>query len=229
MINNLDALIRRETFRAINSIFESSLSQDGEDERERQKRQEDAIHTRNLKAKEDSSKKDEADDESEAEEKKDEKPREVDPGKREDRTKGKGTPDSPKLKNPDSKTLADPPVKSVIDKLNALRGGKSLSDPDVKKSFDQYYQSLSNTERQTLLLFLTGIAQVLSEVEPGDEALEPSDAGLRVKDTKDKTKIKQTDTKEKSKEGTPENPIVVGEVANKAKIKRALEEYRKYQ
>lgn len=221
MITNLDRLIRLETQKAIKSILESSLTNGNEDERRRQKSQEDAVDKRSLKANDETkSSKDEADD-SEDKEKPEDK-------KREDRTKGKGTADSPKLDAPKKKQLEDPTVKSVVDKLNALRGGMSLNDPDVRKSFEQYFDSLTLPERQSLLLFMTGIAQILSGKSAGAEAVDPSDVGLRVKDT-DQAKLKTQKKEEKpesGKKGTEENPIIVGEVASKKRIMQILKKYR---
>lgn len=228
MIDSIDKIIRLETRKAIKQILESSLS-DGsseeDQERRRQDRQTKAVSSRNLNASDDPTKKDEA--ETEEEDKKpDAKEKKEDGKKREDRTKGRGTADSPKLKDPGEKQLENPTVKSVVDKLNALRGGRSLKDPEVKKSFEQYYDGLTTPERQSLIVFLTGIAQVLSGAEEGTEAIDPGDVGLRVKDT-DKSQ-KRTDTESKSKEGTEDNPIIVGEVASKYKIMKALREYSKY-
>ena len=224
MINQIDALIRRETQKAIRAILESNLSQDSsEDERRRQDRQNKAVASRDLKAHDgNAEKKDEAPEEDKSDEK-------TEKSKQEDRTKGKGTADSPKLKAPKSKQLENPQVSSVVDKLNALRGGKSLKDPEVRKSFEQYFDGLTIQEKQSLLLFLTGIAQILAGTEVGKDALEPGDVGLRVKDTpsgSDKEVQKNNDSEPKSKEGTTENPIVVGEVASKYKIMEALKAYR---
>ena len=232
MINDINTIVARETQKAIRAILESRLS--SEDERQRQEDQKDSVKKRNLQASDDDKNAEESvsEDEEKDENQEDKKAKkEKESGKREDRTKGRGTADSPKLKDPDIKTLKNPPVNAVIDKLNALRGGKSLKDPDVRKSFSQYYNSLSNEEQQSLLLFLTGIAQILSEVEPGAEAVDPSDAGLRVKSTgedKDPTDKPEGADDSKTKAGTTENPIIVGEVASKYKIMKALREYSKY-
>ena len=80
---------------------------------------------------------------------------------------------------------------------------------------------------------MTGIAQILAGTEQGAAAIDPGDVGLRVKGDVDKS-ADQAKKSQPSKptaagnqEGTSENPIVVGEVADKAKILRALREYRK--
>ena len=222
MISQFDLLIRRETRKAIKAVLESSLSQgDTEDERRRQDRQSQAITDRKLHAQDKA-----AEAKDEAEEAEDKKSKDSKEKKREDRSKGKGTADSPKLKDPKAKQIENPTVASVVDKLNALRGGRSLNDPDVRKSFDQYFSGLTLPEKQSLLLFLTGIAQILAGTEVGKEALEPGDAGLRVKDTeKEQNKVKK-DEKPDTKTGTEDNPIVVGEVASKHMIKKVLKAYR---
>ena len=76
-------------------------------------------------------------------------------------------------------------------------------------------------------MFLTAIAGILAGTADGADAIDPGDVGLRVKDT-DKV-VKKDTTKSKSKVGTEDNPIIVGEVANKKMIKKALREYSKYQ
>ena len=222
IFTNFDKLIRQETHRAIKSILESSLSKDADDERNRQQRQQVAISNRSLNAADNQAeKKEEADDESDKKKSDDDKK-----DKREDRSKGKGTADSPKLKTPKKSQLQNPKVSITIDKLNALRGGRSLKDPEVKKSFSQYYESLTVEEKQSLTVFLTAIAGILAGTADGADAIDPGDVGLRVKDT-DK-KVKKDSLKPDTSVGTEENPIIVGEVANKKMIKKALKEYAKY-
>lgn len=228
MINEIDRLIRIETRRAIKAILESKLSKDGDDERQQQKQQKNAIAARDLKASAAASKKDEADEEDEkSSDNKKEKEKAPDQ-KRDDRTKGRGTADSPKMKEPKKEQLKNPSLQAVIDKLNVLRGGRSLKDPDVRKSFSQYYSGLTTPEKQSLIIFLSGIAQVLAGSETGTEAIDPGDVGLRVKNTKD-TADREEQKDQTNKKGTEENPIIVGEVSSKSKILKALKEYSKYQ
>ena len=220
-ISNINRLIRIETRRAIKAVLESSLSSNSEEERERQKRQKQSIDNRDVKAEdEERSAKDEA--EEEGKEKSDSK----DAEKREDRTKGKGTADSPKLKQPKESQLQNPNMSAVVDKINALRGGKSLDDPEIKKSFQQYFDSLTLPEKQSLILFLTGISRILAGKEAGASALDPSDAGLRVKKAQKSQTNKKTPGDQDNKTGTEANPIVVGEVASKHMIKKVLKAYR---
>ena len=237
MLSNIDKLIRTETVKAIKELLEGNLSSEQDAaERDRQRQQaSDAKDCGIVTDSDNSQKTDEA--EEETEEKKvepevEENPpeSEADNEKQEDRTGGKGTADSPKLKTPKRTRLEEPTVGSLIDKLNAMRGGKSLKDLEVKKSFTQYFNGLTTSERQTLLIFLTGIAQVLAGTEQGAEAIDPSDVGLRVKGDVDKSKEEPTKKAkaQSGREGTADNPIVVGEAADKSRILSALREYRKH-
>jgi len=188
-----------------------------ESERQKQKQQAKAINNRGLK-------KGVAQEVEEADE--DQDPKE---DKREDRTGGKGTADSAKLKTPTDQKLKNVTIGSVIDKLNALRGGRSLKDKEVQKSFKQYFDSLTDRERQSMLVFLTGIAQILAGTKQGKEAIDPGDVGLRVKgktDTKDKSLNKQLNPSDETKQ----QPIVVGESSRRvrANIKKAIRTYKNY-
>lgn len=223
MLNNIDKIIRRESLYAIKAVLEGSLTSSDQDEKSRQEDMIDALKQRGLDApNKQSSEKKEAEDESSGTDDTSEK------DKQEDRTGGKGTADSPKLKTPKPKEIEAPTVGSIIDKLNALRGGKSLKDPEVKKSFSQYFDGLTEPERQTLLVFLTGIAQILAGTKTGSEAIEPSDIGVKSKATEKNLGIDTKKRDKKKPEGSADNPIVVGEVSRE-KMKKAIQAYKKYQ
>ena len=214
--DNLDRLIKRETMKALQETMGGLMDTDdqSESERERQKHQAKAVDSRKLKkgvAKE----VEEADEDTAAE-----------PDKREDRTGGKGTKDSEKLKTPSKSGLKRATIGSVIDKLNALRGGRSLKDKDVQRSFNQYFNALTVKERQSLLVFLTGIAQILAGTKQGKEALDPSDVGLKVKGETPKEKPKEAPKAVSDDEDESQQPIVVGE-AVKFRIKKAIQDYKK--
>jgi hypothetical protein len=199
------------------------LDQDADsEERIRQSQIAKDVKSRGIIASADSSAKT---DEAEDEEKKTDK---EDTEKQEDRTGGKGTADSPKLKSPKVSQLKEPTIGALIDKLNALRGGRSLKDPEVKKSFGQYLSGLTMREKQSLLVFLTGIAQVLAGSAEGTEALDPGDVGLRVKGEIETSEEKEEKEDKPGRVGTEENPIVVGEVQDKRKVLRAIAEYRRH-
>ena len=229
----INRLVVKETMKAVRESLESYMGDDASDqEKRRQQKQAKAIDSRGL-TKGAQTEVEEADDE-EAEDATG-VPGAVDSDEdaptREDRTGGKGTKDSPKLKTPSAKKIHKATVGSVIDKLNALRGGRSLRDEEVQKSFKQYFDSLTRQERQTLLVFLTGIAQILAGTESGTEAIDPGDAGLRVggKGPISKKKSVAKKAAEDPKLGEPQTtPIVVGE-ASAFKKNRALSAYKKYQ
>ena len=233
--NSLDRLVNRET-------LDSHLGDDS-DERRRQKRMADTIKKRGLHAADNASDVDEAEDDEEQGDTEDKETGVPTPegGKedapRKDRSKGKGTPDSKKLRVPTESEIKKVTVGGVIDKLNAMRGGKSLKDPDVKKSFQQYFNSLTKRERESLLVFMTGMAQILAGVASGEEALDPGDVGLRVKGPvkkskeardEDKSEKKDKDQAARGRPGSPGTPIIVGEAQNKHAIKSALATYRRY-
>lgn len=215
-MNDINAIVNREMRRVVSSILETKMSSEHDDERKRQERMAMSVKERGIVSDSDNSAK-------EQDEAEDAKEKSEDGEKREDRTGGKGTPDSKKVKTPKEEVLKSPTLGSIIDKLNALRGGKSLKDKDVKESFEQYFEGLDKTERQSLLAFLTGIAQILTGVETGSEALEPRDVGVRFKKS-DVSKKETSDTKDEK--GTEESPITVGE--NRVyDVKKALSTYRK--
>ena len=222
IFENLDRLIRAETTKALRETLGGHLSGgDQEDqERSRQKRQAKAVQSRGLdkgKVKE----VEEADEETGV-------PEDVDSEdeKREDRTGGKGTKDSPKLATPSKNKLSKVTIGSVIDKLNALRGGKSLKDEKVQKSFKQYFDSLTVKERQSMLVFLTGIAQILAGTKSGADAIDPGDVGLRVKGGVSQQPQGKNSSAEPKTVTSKNAPIVVGEHVN-LQVKRAIAAYKK--
>ncbi len=222
-MNDLNSIVQKEMRKAVKAVLESKLSSDGDDEKRRQERLAKSVKERGIVADADKSAKPQ--DEAEKEEGAEEEEAKAEKEPREDRTGGKGTADSPKAKQPKTKTMKSPTIGSIVDKLNALRGGKSLKDPGVKESFAQYFEGLTTAEKQTLLAFLTGITQILVGIKDGADAMEPSDIGVQTKDAK---KFKTPEKKEKpsSKTGTEDNPIIVGE-HHQYDVIRALEAYRK--
>lgn len=212
-MTNINSTVSNEMIKAISAILETKLSSEDNEEKRRQDRLSKAVKDRGVVADSDSN----VSDKDESEEVEDEASKE----KREDRTGGKGTADSKKIKVPKDNVLKTPTLGSVIDKLNALRGGKSLKDKDVKESFEQYFEGLDKSERQALLAFLTGIAQILTGVEKGSNALEPKDIGVSSKGSTEKAEI----TPDRQK-GTDDSPIIVGE-SKTYDVKKALDLYRK--
>jgi hypothetical protein len=240
-LNNLDNLVMRETMTAIREALAAHLDGD-DDEKRRQERMAKAVLDRDLNVESDKGETNEAEDDADKEEPENletgvptttDKDKEEKSVSREDRTGGKGTKDSSKLLTPSLEKIKNPTVGSVIDKLNALRGGRSLKDPQVKKSFSQYFDNLTSSEKGSLLIFLTGISQILAGVATGTEAPDPGDIGLQVQDIKTSKDNKTSQSaigKEKSAlSGTETAPIVVGERQQKLDVRKILEAYKRYQ
>ena len=219
-IANIDRLIKRETMKALRETMGGFLDSDdqSEQERQRQKQQAKAVDNRDLK-------KGVAQEVEEADEEKSDSEEQA-KEKREDRTGGKGTADSKKLKTPSEKRLKNVTIGSVVDKLNALRGGRSLKDREVQRSFKQYFNSLTEKEKQSMLVFLTGIAQILAGTRQGKEAIDPGDVGLRVKGVPKVDKEEKEKEAEVKEKGEENQPIVVGENYKK-KMKKAIAAYKK--
>ena len=242
-LDNLSSLVYKETLRVIQETLDSQMG-DNDDERSRQRKLAGQVKKRGLRASdnpEDLQK--EQEDEEETEDQKDSDQEDLETGvpaasddpeaaePREDRTGGKGTSDSPKLKTPSRQQIKKATIGSVIDKLNALRGGRSLKDPKVKKSFTQYFNALSTGQRETLLVFMTGISQILAGVAQGDEAFAPEDVGLKSNVTKVAKKEKKKSSvsaSEKNRPGTEMKPIIVGESRRpRHSLKRVIKTYKR--
>ena len=108
-------------------------------------------------------------------------------------------------------------VRKVIDRLNTLRSGRSLKDKDTLTQFTEYFNKLDGGEKQALFAFLDGISNILAAGEDAAPATDPADWGVQVKPAlqkSEKPKVKKTG----------DNPIIVGEAADKtAVIKRMFE------
>jgi hypothetical protein len=98
---------------------------------------------------------------------------------------GSGDGDSSKTMDADTEDKeklqqGDITVKDVVEKLNAIRSGKSFKDSAVSGHMEEYVESLSKSEKTALLAFLKGISQIVTGEVPGDEAIEPDSAPANV-------------------------------------------------
>ena len=221
LLENIDEFLKKELAQIISLVIENKESVMA-DEKKRQKAASMEISKRNLRASDLSKKVKEAEDEGTSDS--DAK------NKREDRTGGKGTPDSKKAKTPDQKKFANPTIVDIVDKINVIRGGGSLKDSGVRKSFETYFNSLNLEEKQALLIYLTGVAQVLVGSKKGADAIDPGEIGLRVKKKvqADKTSVQKALKKDDSKADSSA-PIVVGEAQKKDGIYQILHKLREKQ
>lgn len=61
----------------------------------------------------------------------------------------------------------------VVQKLNAIRSGKSFKDNAISAAMQEYVESLSKAEKTALLAYLKGIAQIVTGEVPGNDASQP--------------------------------------------------------
>lgn len=80
-----------------------------------------------------------------------------------------GDAEKEKLKKGEVKT------KDVVDKLNAIRSGKSFKDDAIAGKLDEYVSSLSKPEKTALLAFLKGLAQIVTGEVEASAATNPAD------------------------------------------------------
>jgi len=71
-------------------------------------------------------------------------------------------------------------MEQIIDKLNAIRSGKSLKDKGVRERIGAYFEDLNSVQRLALFAFLEGLAEVVASEVPGDDARAPNDPDIGV-------------------------------------------------
>ncbi len=77
--------------------------------------------------------------------------------------------ESEKLKQGDIKP------KDIVEKLNAIRSGRSFRDSAVSGAMEDYIDSLSKAEKVALMAFLKGISQIVTGEVSANDASEPGD------------------------------------------------------
>lgn len=98
-----------------------------------------------------------------------------------------GDVESEKLKN------ADITPDDIVDKMNAIRSGRSFKDESVSSAMEEYINSMAPAEKVALLAFLKGIAQIVTGEVPAEQVDDPSDSPADVhmhkgKDSKSQSK-----------------------------------------
>lgn len=92
---------------------------------------------------------------------------------------GPQVPDAAKREMP-APDVDDLTMELIIDKLNAIRSGKSLKDKGVQQRVAEYFSDLSSAQRLALFAFLEGLAEVIALEVPGDDARAPNDPDIGV-------------------------------------------------
>tara|TARA_R100000008_G_scaffold86406_1_gene79377 strand:- start:1006 stop:1617 length:612 start_codon:yes stop_codon:yes gene_type:complete len=116
-----------------------------------------------------------------------------------------GTAASKKLKDPSKKQLSKPTFKAIANNINLLRGGKSIKDPEVRKSLKDYLEKLSVDEKRQVLVYLNSLAQVLAGVKAG------SDAAVDADHAEKKADVAKNSQKTVGIEDEKTDVIIVGE------------------
>ena len=156
--------------------------------------------------------------------------REVEEADEEEETPGEGEGEgegelASKVPTVTKKKLEKAKLQDVVKMLNVLRSGRSLKDPPVQKKLKAYLDQLAPTQRETLYIFLTGLSEIMVGDEPGKDAMDPEQVGIKITVPKKKEVEKEeVVVKDEEEEGTTETPIVVGEVANKTHLRRIFRE-----
>jgi hypothetical protein len=113
--------------------------------------------------------------------------------------------------------------KSIADKINAIRSGKSLKDKETMAALKTYFQKLNGPERIALFAFLAGLEKVLGEMS-GDVKTphsKPFNIDMEKEQLKDK-QVASQGSKTSSINDAGDNPIIVGERADTRSIKSKL-------
>lgn len=80
----------------------------------------------------------------------------------------------------------------VVEKLNAIRSGKSFKDDAIASKLEEYVESLSKPEKTALLAFLKGLAQIVTGEVEAKAATAPASNPADVKMKKGETVQKKT-------------------------------------
>ena len=220
ILRNLDELIREATRSSFNELLYPLL----EDERDEQDDM--AKRTKALDSGDKASEMDEGDDEDEDKSKSDSVAAAT----------GKKPEEEAEAVVPTEEDIANADVEHIVNMLNMMRSGKSTKDKEVQKGLNDYFEGLDAGEKQSLYILLSGLTQILTAGIDGDKAPDPSSVGIKIQAKKKDsdaeiskpaekaaaaTSSEKTSSEQKPKEqGSEELPIVVGEVANKTKIRQ---------
>ena len=114
-------------------------------------------------------------------------------------------------------------VKAVRNKIDNIRAGKSLKDPETKDALKAYFQKLNGPERIALFAFLSGLEKILGKAAKDVKTphSQPYNIDMEQEAEQEKKKLPQG-SKNPSKSEKSETPIVVGERADIRAIKAKL-------
>lgn len=90
----------------------------------------------------------------------------------------------------------DVSVDDVIEKLNAIRSGKSYKDEEILKKLTDYFDKLESAEKTALLAFLKGLSQIVTGEVASEDIVKPADkpADVKIEKSVSNKKVKITPT-----------------------------------
>ena len=91
----------------------------------------------------------------------------------EDKPADAGKPSATVAQELEKLKKGDVTPKDVVDRLNAIRSGRSFKDSSIQAPLEEYVNSLTKAERVALLAFLKGISQIVTGEIPADQAVTP--------------------------------------------------------
>jgi hypothetical protein len=108
-------------------------------------------------------------------------------------------------------------LEDIIDKLNAIRAGRSLKDDKINSELENYFNELTKEERIALYAYLKCLSEIVSGIFPGIKAEEPGDPNpnivmLRLSDKKKinpKVVVKNNTSNKELEDDEPPKPIDV--------------------
>lgn len=114
---------------------------------------------------------------------------------------GDNKPELPKMSKQD---VQEPTIDRLVSNLNTFRAGKSLKDEQTVKNLELYFDGLTRAEKQAMLAYTYGLAQVVTVDVSGRNALTPAKLGLDVRS-------KKSERPKPSREPAPEVEVATGE------------------
>ena len=109
-------------------------------------------------------------------------------------------------------------IDNITEKINSIRSGRSVKDEKVFSKLSEYFNSLSDSEKTALFVFLKALSQIFSTEIDSKDIIDPSDKppSLKIKRTdpvqgdasKNNQKVKSLTVNKVSAEKTEKmNPI----------------------
>tara|TARA_Y100000593_G_scaffold77717_1_gene143994 strand:- start:8869 stop:9489 length:621 start_codon:yes stop_codon:yes gene_type:complete len=119
--------------------------------------------------------------------------------------------------------IPDIDFNSIKTKIDNIRAGKSLKDPETKEALKSYIQKLNGPERIALFAFLSGLEKILGKAAKDVKTphSEPYNIDMEQEAEQEKKNMPRG-SKNPSKSKKSENPIIVGERADVRAIKAKL-------